>query len=165
MIKDQNDLIRMTLDFFENDGVLDKFEALQLVSYIKKVAKFDTGNDPIMEAAEAYAHNYYGGELLGLNKKSIDIETDNGMRVQVKGRTLGNPYHNGTRRIKTTVKASHNDFDIIALIVFNNDGQFDSHWEITKEYFDSVKNFDEHDNIWTMPNTQTQWENYERKSK
>ena len=86
------------------------------------------------------------------------------IRDRVKSRTIKGYYKNGAIKLSTTVKTSHDEFDLIALIVFDKDGTFHSHYEITKEYFNSVSSHDPHDNIWIMPNTQTQWDNYERKS-
>ena len=52
-------IMAMLTKAYRDDGILDKFEAFELINAITKEAKFQTKNFT-GEAGEAYAHRHYG---------------------------------------------------------------------------------------------------------
>lgn len=118
-------LIAMLTKAYRDDGILDKFEAFELINAITKEAKFQTKNFT-GEAGEAYAHRYYGGELMPDGFKDYDI-LSNDRRIQVKCRgTKSKPSIDGIQY--------KNVFDLIAVVTFSNEG-FTGIIEITHDEF------------------------------
>ena len=77
------------------------------------------------EYAEHLAHRHYGGKLLRASESSADIESEDGIRYQVK-----------SRKIKSNISTQLNvirswDFDYFVVILFEPDGKVLKALEIT----------------------------------
>lgn len=100
------------------------------------------------EYAEYLAHQYYGGNLLGISGLSADIKTEAGFLYQVKSRKIS-----GTPTTQLNVIRSW-DFDFLVVILFDSNGEVKQALEVpvnvAKEY--GVKN--SHQNGWIITTTQ-----------
>ena len=105
---------------------LSKIEAFKEMSRVKKRAPFKT-NNVTAEAGEEFAEQHYGVEPAPVNTKGYDLIDKKNRRVQVKTRKGSNFNIDDVRSLS--------DFDIIALVTHNDDGDFTGLYEITsKEY-------------------------------
>ena len=114
---------------YQDDGMMDKFEAFEIINAITREAKFESSNI-VGEAGEAYAHRYYGGTMMPPSNKHYDIEVD-GKRIQVKTRIEKTPSIDGIQYKDV--------FDMIALVFYNEYG-FAGIAEISHdEFFENAK--------------------------
>lgn len=74
-------------------------------------------NNIVGEYAEYLAHRHYGGKLLRASESSADIESEDGIRYQVKSRKVKNSISTQLNVIRSW------DFDYLIVILFEPDGR------------------------------------------
>lgn len=87
----------------------------EVVGELHKRGIVRSGNNPIADMAETVVADYFGVEPEPLNRKSYDVKTKNGKRIQVKAlrRTKS------TRRALSALRTLR--FDYMAVVIFELD--------------------------------------------
>lgn len=75
-----------------------------------------TNNNPVGDIAEAIVHEHFGGHRGSFSQKGWDVETADGVRIQVKGIR-----HTGGRGRRNLSAIRDQDYDVVVVVVFDTD--------------------------------------------
>ncbi|HWA23676.1 MAG TPA: hypothetical protein VG735_14880 [Caulobacterales bacterium] len=78
-----------------------------------------TGNNPVGDLAEVLFCRAFGWRQSGNSNRSIDAISDDGSRIQIKGRRITR--HNASRQLSAIRDLGGGHFDLLAAVLFSED--------------------------------------------
>lgn len=116
----------------------------EIMNELKSRDVIRTKNNPIADYCEWLVSKKFGWELQNSSNAGYDVIDNNGLRVQIKCRTLQNG--KGSRQLGVIRKLDGDTFDYLIAILFDEKIEVVNAYKISKKLIKDHSRFSEHQN-------------------